>query len=130
MADFIGKLRGLCSKFSPPSSPSYLFPSSSFFLPSSFTLPLTLLPDITRLPTRGPCSKYTLDLEEGKFRGELKLTFEGEPFKVRGGGVHFTIDVRQSPVQQCVLDLTATYTLTHTPGYSLQPGLRWVQEAQ
>jgi len=40
--------------------------------------------DITKLPTRGPCSKYELDLEEGKFRGELELTFEADPFKVRG----------------------------------------------
>ena len=43
-----------------------------------------LHPDITKLPTRGPCSKYELDLEEGKFRGELELTFEADPFKVRG----------------------------------------------
>ena len=56
--------------------PSYISPPSSPFL-------LLPHPDITQLPTRGPCSKYTLDLEEGKFRGELKLSFEGEPFKVR-----------------------------------------------
>ena len=53
-----------CSNFLPPLS-----------LTSSFS-------DITKLPTRGPCSKYTLDLEEGKFCGVLELTFQGDPFRV------------------------------------------------
>jgi len=37
--------------------------------------------DITQLPTRGPCSKYDISLDEGDFRGELELTFDGVPFK-------------------------------------------------
>ena len=69
-------LTALLSLLSLPPPPILLPPPSS-----SSSLPHL---DITQLPTRGPCSKYTLDLEEGKFRGELKLTFEGEPFKVRG----------------------------------------------
>ena len=53
---------------------------------SNFLPPLShlLFSDITKLPTRGPCSKYTLDLEEGKFCGELELTFQGDPFRVSG----------------------------------------------
>ena len=84
--------RRLVCKFVPASFLSLLSlpPPTSSLLP----LPPPLLPpfphpDITQLPTRGPCSKYTLDLEEGKFRGELKLTFEGEPFKVRGSPSYY-----------------------------------------
>ena len=49
-----------------------------------FLYPPSLYPDITLLPTRGPCNKYEISLEEGEFRGELELTFDGVPFKVRG----------------------------------------------
>ena len=36
------------------------------------------------LPTRGPCSKYVIPSPEGgEIKGELTLTYEGEPFKVR-----------------------------------------------
>jgi acetylornithine deacetylase len=33
--------------------------------------------DLSQLPTRGPCSKYELDIAEGKFKGELTFTLEG-----------------------------------------------------
>ena len=58
----------------------HLSPSS--FLPPPLPFPPSYPSDITKLPSRGPCSKYKLDLEEGKFLGELEISFEGEPFKV------------------------------------------------
>ena len=66
-----------------------LYVVSNWFLDDVLTIliflyPPFLYPDITRLPTRGPCSKYDISLEEGDFRGELELTFEGVPFKVGG----------------------------------------------
>jgi len=48
--------------------------------------------DITKLPTRGPCSKYELDLEEGKFCGGLEITFEPDPFKVRGSSCMYLLE--------------------------------------
>lgn len=37
--------------------------------------------DMSLLPTRGPCSKYHICIEEGEFKGKIELTFEGDPFK-------------------------------------------------
>lgn len=49
-----------------------------------------LFSDITKLPTRGPCSKYSISIEEGDFVGKISIKFEGTPFKV---GVLVTCDV-------------------------------------
>ena len=38
--------------------------------------------DFSLLPTRGPCSKYELDIAEGKFKGKLELTYESDPLRV------------------------------------------------
>ena len=38
--------------------------------------------DLSLLPTRGPCSKYELDIAEGKFKGKLELTYESDPLRV------------------------------------------------
>ena len=38
--------------------------------------------DLSLLPTRGPCSKYELDIAEGKFKGKLELTYESDPMRV------------------------------------------------
>ena len=39
--------------------------------------------DLSLLPTRGSCSKYELDIAEGKFKGKLELTYESDPLRVR-----------------------------------------------
>ena len=31
---------------------------------------------------RGPCSKYSIDITEGNFKGELEVKWGGEPLKV------------------------------------------------
>ena len=41
-----------------------------------------LLTDLSLLPTRGPCSKYELDLPEGQFRGKLIFTVQGGILRV------------------------------------------------
>jgi acetylornithine deacetylase/succinyl-diaminopimelate desuccinylase-like protein len=38
--------------------------------------------DLSLLPTRGPCSKYELDIAEGKFIGKLELIYESDPLRV------------------------------------------------
>ena len=38
--------------------------------------------DLSLLPTRGPCSKYELDLPEGQFKGKLIFTLEGGILRV------------------------------------------------
>ena len=38
--------------------------------------------DLSLLPSRGPCSKYELDIAEGKFKGKLELTYESDPMRV------------------------------------------------
>ena len=38
--------------------------------------------DLSLLPTRGPCSKYELDIEEGKFRGKFDFSLTGPPLRV------------------------------------------------
>ena len=38
--------------------------------------------DLSLLPTRGPCSKYELNIEEGQFKGKLELSYESEPMRV------------------------------------------------
>jgi len=73
-----------------------LYVISNWFLDDVLTIliflyPPSLYPDITRLPTRGPCSKYEISLEEGDFRGELELTFDGVPFKVRGSSCMYMV---------------------------------------
>ena len=41
--------------------------------------------DVTKLPTRGPCSKYAINIAEGEFVGKIDIKFEGDPFKVGVG---------------------------------------------
>ena len=45
----------------------------------------TVTSDPSQLPSRGPCSKYELDIPEGQFKAEIEFIFEGEPFKVSDG---------------------------------------------
>lgn len=38
--------------------------------------------DLSLLPTRGPCSKYELDIPEGQFRGKFEFSLTGPPLRV------------------------------------------------
>ena len=51
---------------------------SSLLSPTPSHLPI----DLSLLPTRGPCSKYELDIEEGKFRGKFDFSLTGPPLRV------------------------------------------------
>lgn len=44
--------------------------------------------DPTILPTRGPCSKYVINIPEGDFKAKLEMKFEGDPFKVSENFCH------------------------------------------
>ena len=37
---------------------------------------------------RGPCSKYSIDITEGEFKGKLEVIWGGEPLKV---GINYSI---------------------------------------
>ena len=39
--------------------------------------------DLSLLPTRGPCSKYELDIAEGQFKGKINFSLEGGILRVR-----------------------------------------------
>ena len=48
----------------------------------SSNLSLFLSLDPAQLDTRGPCSKYELDIAEGKFKGKIKFILEGGILRV------------------------------------------------
>ena len=50
------------------------------FVIEPFSLSLTI--DPAQLDTRGPCSKYELDIAEGKFKGKIKFILEGGILRV------------------------------------------------
>ena len=57
-------------------------PTLSWNCPS-LPLPLSSLTiDPAQLDTRGPCSKYELDIAEGKFKGKIKFILEGGILRV------------------------------------------------
>ena len=43
---------------------------------------MVIYADLSILPTRGPCSKYHINIPEGEFKGKIEIKFEGDPFKV------------------------------------------------
>ena len=57
----------------------------SFSLSRPLPHPSHLPIDLSLLPTRGPCSKYELDIEEGKFRGKFDFSLTGPPLRVSNG---------------------------------------------
>lgn len=71
-----------------------------------------LCTDLSILPTRGPCSKYHINIAEGEFKGKIEIKFEGDPFKVS--------------VTSTLYSLEASHQL-HTAGHSCESGLSSLQ---
>ena len=57
-------------------------PTLSWNCPSFPPLSPSLTIDPAQLDTRGPCSKYELDIAEGKFKGKIKFILEGGILRV------------------------------------------------